>query len=677
MRRAASSILLLHLAVPAAADDVGALAAQLGTGRAREAADRLAELGPAAADAVPQLAAVLRSDDAELRWRAAWALSRIGRAAWTAAPELVVATERQGSLTAMAAGIALRRIGRAGNGAVVAAMRAAPEGERGRYLALLCGTELDAQVVVPALLPLLNDEAPEVQLRVWNLLEEMGEGAAAAAPEIVRTLRGGFLARRRAAEVLAAIGPASVGPLRGLAMDPTASPDERGRAIGALARIPGPGIVAAEECLRETSDRWVWQKAVSGIGDAGARASDLAPVVAEHAADVPFGVGRALLAMGAPGEAVIERMLFSGSGELRRRLVRDIGGVENEKVVPWLLRLAEDVSGPAEIRMAAVRSLAESRLESGQAERALALVRPALKDHAEVACALAAHVGPPARPLAAELRPLLEHDDPRLRVTAACALYRIGAGDDTVAAALARDLEKAAADPDGDFHDHAVRALAEVGTRGAAHYEFLLHALANAKTYDSSDAVDGLVRMLPALGDRRSRVLAAVERSVEIVEPFQLAGVDDLPTLLELLAHDSWAWAARERLVALGPRGWEPLVAALDAGDAKVRPRAATALLMIDAAKAGERAWLVALASGEGWVGVWSACTEQPRAAPPVLMKALASNDAKTRARAAHLLGQVGHREAMPALRAMVVQDDAAEARCAALWGLDALLATQ
>src|SRR5947207_11702602 len=88
MRRAAfGSLIWLALSVSnlsaAQPADVQRVAAGLQSSIAAEkhaAADALADLGPGAQPAVPQLVAALASPDVELRWRAARALGVIGDA---------------------------------------------------------------------------------------------------------------------------------------------------------------------------------------------------------------------------------------------------------------------------------------------------------------------------------------------------------------------------------------------------------------------------------------------------------------------------------------------------------------------------------------------------------------------------------------------------------------------
>src|SRR5439155_21212154 len=75
------AITVAFLTAGASAADVAQLKAALQAGPPADqhsAADALADLGPPAREAVPELVAALKSSDVELRWRAARALGVIG-----------------------------------------------------------------------------------------------------------------------------------------------------------------------------------------------------------------------------------------------------------------------------------------------------------------------------------------------------------------------------------------------------------------------------------------------------------------------------------------------------------------------------------------------------------------------------------------------------------------------
>lgn len=673
---------VLVLSSLAAADDVAAIAARLDTERAREAAEQLAELGPAAKAAVPQLVAALCKEDPELQWRAGWALSRMGREAAPAAPALVLAALKEDGLPAASAYIALKRMGSAATDAVLASMQQAPEEERARYLTLLRTVEPRPEQVIPVLLPLLASDRENWE--VCDILSSMGRRGGPAAPALVRLLRDDEV-HIAESDALVAIGEPSVAPLRDLALDMAASPDARGTAIGLLVRIGSPGTAAAKECLGAAGEQ-VWDAFLTELATGGACpvAAALCPILAERASVefVPSGIVGALLSAGPEGEAAVERALFgsetddssadSDAEDRRVDLTHQLGREQNSKVGPWLFRLAEP-SEPKRVRVAALRALAQTRLDGDAAARAAALAERAFSEDAETACELAGNAGPAAAHLADKLRPLLTHRDPIMRASAASALCRIGNGGDAEVAILARSVEDAKAERrKAHRYRHALTCVADAGPPAAACWELLVAAMDSGDRLLQDVAVRGLVRMLPALGDNRQRAIAALGNNGSWAM-LEIRRLDDVPTLVELL---SVTWAgdrALDRLVALGPPAWDALVTCLDAADKDARWRAAQALLRIDLDRAEERVWPIAL--GALVPGNFEdLCRGRRQSVGPHLMKALSCGDEAARGNAAWLLGELGHAGAATALRGILAQDSSAAARFQALWALDAVL---
>jgi HEAT repeat protein len=233
-------------------------------------------------------------------------------------------------------------------------------------------------------------------------------------------------------------------------------------------------------------------------------------------------------------------------------------------------------------------------------------------------------------------------------------------------------IKNAAKDPPNRTYRHALECLAEAGPAAAAHWELLLDALSSEDVMTQRIAADGLERMLPGLGEDKWRALRAMEA---LRRPLDFSSVDDPATLVELLTLDDPLCDASRRLVALGPRASEALLDALDGDDPIRRGRAAQALLLIDARKAGEAAWRAALATPDAAFRLDDVCRAGPQDAIPHLMNALSSNDATARRTSAFLLKEVAHRDAAPAIRNLVVHDPDPDVRLSAIWALDALLA--
>lgn len=667
LARAASVALLASLA---AADDVAALAARLSTDRASEAADRLAELGPSAKAAVPQLIAALGHEDPELRWRAAWALSRMGPAAAAAAPALVPAVLGEDGLTASAACIALKRTGRAATDAVLAAVEQAPEGERARYLRMLAAVETDPERLIPVLLPFLRSPDITPCLNACHILADMGDKAAPAVPALIaRFKEDDFPAGR----VLVAIGAPAVGPLRDLAMDAKAEESLRGKAIGLLAQIPGPGVSAAAACLEEaTDDIWFW--AAMALRDVGPGAAELVPLIERQVArmeDTILDLGslaRALAAMGPKGEAALERLLFTSSDDRRADLVERLGRVKCGKTVSWLLRLA-DASEPPEIRFAAMKALARARVRGEDARRAAQIAERELEGAPYAACELARSLGPAAAHLADKLRPLVESKSQGMRAIAASALCAIGKGTDADAALIAAAVREAAAEPGRAAKRATLECLGWAGAPAAPHWGLLRDALAAEDFGERLGAAESLSRLLPVLGDDKWNAIHALRSAETLID---LSCIDDPETLVELLADEMTSFRAPDRLVELGARCKPALTAALDAEDPRVRGLAASVLLQIDVRGAGERAWLAALPWAREIADI---CRAHPQVAIPHLMAALQASEPSARGAAAYLLGELAYRDAIKGVRRLVANDPVPDIRAAALRALDRLLA--
>jgi HEAT repeat protein len=199
------------------------------------------ELAAGKADAVPVLAAVLRtSDAAETRWRAADALGRIGDAARPAAAELIRALDDPDPHVGAVAARSLGDLAPDVPVAVPALVRAFPRVEAvravaeygpvaaeavepltgllahadpavrwnaARALGKLRGT---AAAAVPALANALTDPAQEVREHAAEALGEIGPAATAALPALVRALSDPVpRVRRDAVRSLGNLGPAA------------------------------------------------------------------------------------------------------------------------------------------------------------------------------------------------------------------------------------------------------------------------------------------------------------------------------------------------------------------------------------------------------------------------------------------------------------------------------------
>jgi hypothetical protein len=138
-------------AAAAAAPQMGKLLARSGDVDASWVADSLAKMGPAA---VPQLIAALRSRSIHVRSSAAFGLGKLGPAAADAVPDLIKALSDKPPARTYAT-IALGEIAS------------------------------NAKLAVPALMKLLNDEEHEVRRAAVTSLGQLGPAASAAVPKLL------------------------------------------------------------------------------------------------------------------------------------------------------------------------------------------------------------------------------------------------------------------------------------------------------------------------------------------------------------------------------------------------------------------------------------------------------------------------------------------------------------
>lgn len=725
-RAAALALLVAVLETDVRADEAAGLAALLGTDRACEAAMKLADLGPAAKEAVPQLAHALESSDGELRWRAAWALSRIGPDAVPAAPALAETFGAELGMTQAAARIALIRIGRGATGALIKAMASAPEryvhGKTNRatqpdYLELLLDADPDPEAAVPAVLKLLSNEAARDE--AFAVLARMGPRAAAAGPPLAARFRG--LGEKESAEAhglldtMVALGEPGVAILAELAQA-SLTDDRRGNVIGALARIPGPGVASAKPCLEATAVRTELAGALRHIAKAGPHAAELVPLLEPRIArwEAPPKSAAALLALGEPGVQALERLLFKADARLRTELAKQLCEEEWEYsksdpdgrvscplveahravVVPWLLKLGQP-KDPADAKKEILRSLARIRLTGADARAAATLAGLQLKSDstpvAVEACGLAGSLGPAAASLAGRLKSLVKGSDHDAAVVAAAALCEIGKGgpkeSDLLGWAIARAIEKDDAPRVRDLTEWLPRAGPPPPARCLEISKILLPRVKPIRSvgvdewFESNAAARTLAYLLPGLpASERGPVLAALrdESRPASLTVWSLARAGMIESVAELLSPVGDLTDAALEGIAAAPRSpWSALVAHLTHASPEVRRFAARGLLLLDPAKAGEQACLLGLGDDETCrfdaelVAVYRKLDPSPA---PALRKGLESGNATTRHRSAVMLGALGSRDAIPVIREAMEQRNLFT-RKLALEVLDALLA--
>lgn len=726
MRVAGAVLLIAMLGAEVRAEDVAELAALLGTDRGREAAAKLAGLGPAAKDAVPQLAHALGSSDGGLRWRAAWALSRIGPDAAPAARELAEKVVADHGMPSAAARIALRRIGPRATGAVMEALASAPErftdakpyrSSQSNLLKVFLEFDLDPEAAVPPVLRILDNE--DARDEALALLARMGPGASAAGPALAARFRA--LPEKDAKEAhllldtLVASGEPGVATLSELAQA-SLTDERRGSVIGALARIPGPGTEAARKLLETTAIKPELEGVLLQVAKAGPHAADLVPLLEAKIAHwrAPPGSAAALLALGERGKEALEKLIFKSDKEIRTELAKQLckeewefGGPDPDgrprlllleahrgTLVPWLLKLGQP-KDPADAKVEILRALAGQRLAGADARAAVILASQHVKSEppavAMEACRLAGSLGPLAASLADRLRAMVKEADPDVIVAAAATLCEIGKGGPKQADELGRAIVKAITGKEME----RVRRLLEWLPRDCPPppercveiTKSLLPKVRPISTvgvddwYESEIAARTLAYLLPGLpAAERGPVLAALRTEYRTLglATWSLARAGEIDNVAELIPVSDLTAAALEGIAAAPRSPWKALASHLAHADPEVRQFAARGLLRLDPAKAGEEACLLGLGDDESSSFDEDLVAEYRKLAPspvPMLRKGLSSDNATIRCRSAVMLGALGDRDAIPAIRAALEDEERIRSREVGLRVLDSLLA--
>ncbi len=448
---------------------------------AQAAADRLANLGPQAAPAVPQLATALASSDAELRWRAALALECVGPDAASAVPALVKALQDKDPNVQAHAAHALGQIGVNSSSvvdglaghiaaadpvvrrAVISALgRLHPDPKTTIPLMVTALEDADPAVVMPALQTLAEGGAESVPAliealehpkgRYWAtlVLTEMGPAAKDAVPALSKSLADKDPeVRMQSVMALGAIGPEAKGatPLLVAGLDDS-TVGVRYASAFALGAIGAPEAIAALEKAEGDNDPFIamvaaWAVAKSKPEDAAATAKAVEKIIAALKHDdarVRLGAARALLELNAPRDIVGPALLAAmndANPEVQENVYRALASL-GEEVVP---KVVEGLKDPA-MHDKAVRVLG---LMGSQAKTAVPHLIEALGSadaaHQRPLIFALAHMGPDAAEATPPLIKALSSADEDVRVAAAIALGGIGPAASAAVDALQKSLD--------------------------------------------------------------------------------------------------------------------------------------------------------------------------------------------------------------------------------------------
>ena len=443
--------------------------------RARVAAiDKLAGFGPAAKDAVDDLAVLLTDKSERVRAHAAYALGMIGLAAKSAGPALAKAVVddpdvhvRREAVEAIEtvqvdiqiAGPALAKALQDDEPGVriaaldvltdigapaVPILSKALENEATRYWAALALGELGpvSKPAADALAKALDDNRPQVQNEVLIALAHVGPEAASAAPALAKLLTSDDASvHDAAAYALGRMGPAAADSTDALR---TAMKNGKGMlptiCAYALARIEPnnkQALQKADKLLTSAirhEDPSVQSAALRALRELNRTPAELAPQLADCIVDCDPSLLREMMdILAASGDAgvpaLIEALKRPESRGPAALVLAQIGPEAKAAVGPLTNTLAAKDLG-TEVRREVILALAAMGPDASSATSALTkeLENPEPRVRAPAAYALG-RIGPAARAALPKLRGGLDSQDDVDRVASAYAIVHVAPGD--------------------------------------------------------------------------------------------------------------------------------------------------------------------------------------------------------------------------------------------------------
>jgi HEAT repeat protein len=459
----------------------------------------LAQLGPAAAPAAPELVTALASADDRVRSYALGALEAIGA---DAVLTLVKGLEHPHARARVEAAEALGRIGPAATPAIAPLVGRLKDSQPGPAVAAaraLGRIGVPADEVIAGLRAALRHSDPDLRAESARALAALRPKAAAALPELSAALRDGSKrGRQAAAAALVRLGKVAVPALTELAKDddhlvrrqallalrdigPDAEPalpvlraalKEPGNAlrlaaVEALGAIGAPAVEALVAAL--TGDREVRRAAVSALGAIGPAARDAAPELAKLGiTDSAFrtDILAALEAMRPAAKDVLSLLricLKEGGDEVRLRALAVLEGL-GEDGKPAAGDDTPLQNGSLPVRRASAAWL----IRMGASKYVARTADAAIHSDDPVTRAAAIHMvlllGKDARERMPLVRASLRDEDIACRVSAALACWQMEKSSDGVATLidLLRPQTRRTASP------AAFRVLARMGPGASA-----------------------------------------------------------------------------------------------------------------------------------------------------------------------------------------------------------------
>jgi HEAT repeat protein len=566
----------------------------------------LGSIGPRAADAVPDLIAVLErsSSSTTLRSQAVFALGRIGEPSEAIVPALIAALKDSKKEVREQSVIALGWIG-SPTQEVVSALTVALKDKETiiaikacRVLSLLGSSE-----AAPPLLAVFQDDRPEVAIEAGRALWRLGPKAAPIVPALLSAAQGPIDKSAPVRELLASFGVDVVPELEkelraNEATRREAAADVLGR-IGPPARAAVPGLLAA---LKDQSSSAALMAAMA-LAQIDSTRGGAAVKLLTDALDVPSAAS-ALANIGPNARAAVPDLIAAlkprkqtAQDELIRLNARLALARIGVPAVPALIEALKDKrEGVAPLAGGALGWVLPPPKE------AVPALRIALKNdraHAAVYAHSLGQLGPLALPAVPELTDLLT--DAATRPEAVVALVRI---DPEQARSVVPQLVKDLQGEDEKQRQAAVQALARIGPAAQAAAEAISDLLRDRLLTEReivdlqanwAGAMSGLIDLLkdPEVERRKLAIFALEQTGAEARAALK-------PLIAALSDRDDEVRAgAAHVLEQVGSEASEAvpaLIANLQVPQMPVRYAAADALRAIGAAaKEGRRPLLECL----------------------------------------------------------------------------------
>jgi HEAT repeat protein len=248
----------------------------------------LAEIGPEAKEAVPELVACLKDDDAEIRREAIAALGRIGPSAKQAVPAIANALADQDAGVRYTAAYSLGVIGPEAAGAMAALQKLS--GEKDPLMQIVSGwallrldpkNEASRKAIMELGLTCADHENPRVRAAVVNVLADLHQGEPEVTAALVKALADEQLpVVLTASNALVKAGAPSIAPL----VEALGRSDLRANAAATLSRFGKDARPAVPALIKALEDdrAAVRREAVLALTAIGPDAQEAVPALLER-----------------------------------------------------------------------------------------------------------------------------------------------------------------------------------------------------------------------------------------------------------------------------------------------------------------------------------------------------------------------------------------------------------